>query len=87
MSALAEREGDELRCLDARFDDPREAGCHGPVEYRMALSASGRSFPRCEAHWHARLEDQERINRDYPDSPIPPAWFDPSAAGESWDEP
>lgn len=60
--------------------------CRGPVEFRMALSASGRPFPRCERHWLARLDVQDRINRDYPDSPIAPAWFDPSYAGERWDE-
>jgi hypothetical protein len=71
-----------IECLDADVNDP----CEGPVEYRMALSGTGRSFPRCEKHWQDRLRVQERVNRDYPDSPIAPAWFDPADAGESWDE-
>lgn len=69
----------EPRCLNG------PEGCQGAVEYRMALSSSGRSFPRCEHHWSLRLDEQERINRDYPDSPIAPSWFDPSYAGERWD--
>lgn len=67
-------------CLDADRSE-----CSGRVEYRTPLSASGRSFPRCEGHWHARLREQERIDEAYPDSPIPPSWFDPAAAGEHWD--
>lgn len=69
-----------LACLN------EDADCKGEVEYRMALSSTGRSFPRCDHHWRLRLDEQERINRDYPDSPVAPSWFDPSYAGESWDE-
>lgn len=68
---------DREACLE--HDDT----CSGPVEYRMALSATGRSFPRCESHWERRLAEQDRINRQYP--PTAPADFDPLYAGESWD--
>lgn len=71
-----------LECLD----DYGEGTCHGPVEYRMALSATGVSYPRCEKHWGERLDKQEEINSRYPDSPIPPADFDPMYAGERWDD-
>jgi hypothetical protein len=71
-----------LECLDGYSADD----CEGAVEYRMALSGSGQSYPRCEKHWWERLDVQERINRDYPDSPFAPSWFDPSYAGESWDD-
>ena len=71
--------GDELTCLDA----PR-GGCSGPIEYRHPLSSTGRSFPRCEAHWEQRLDEQARIDRRYPQTA--PADFDPLAAGEVWDE-
>ncbi len=71
----------EVDCLDHG-----RTPCEGPVEYRMPLSGTGRSFPRCAKHWDERLAEQERINRDYPDSPIAPSWFDESAAGEHWDE-
>lgn len=71
-----------LRCLD----DTGPTVCKGPVEYRDALSGTGRSFPRCAKHWDERLDTQERLNRDYPDSPNPPAWFDESYAGERWSD-
>jgi hypothetical protein len=48
---------DQLECLDG----PDQ--CEGNVEYRTALSATGRSFPRCDLHWDERLEEQERITR------------------------
>ncbi len=70
---------DDLQCLDHH-----QGGCEGEVEYRYALSATGRSFPRCDAHWSARLDEQERINQRYPQHA--PSDFDPSYAGESWDE-
>jgi hypothetical protein len=71
---------DDIKCLDSGED------CNGEVEYRMPLSGTGKSFPRCNFHWDKRLDAQERINDKYPDSPIAPDWFDPSIAGESWDE-
>jgi hypothetical protein len=69
-----------LVCLDG------PEGCGGPVERRAPLSSTGRSHSRCERHWNERLKVQARINEDYPDSPVPPAWFDPAAAGETWDD-
>ena len=68
-----------MECLDDGRND-----CLGPIEYRMPLSSSGKSFPRCERHWDARLKEQARINRDYPYNQ--PSDFDPSYAGEAWDE-
>ena len=44
------------------------------------------AIPRCDHHWQVRLEKDEEDRRIYPDSPIPPAWFDPTAAGERWDD-
>jgi hypothetical protein len=70
----------EVTCLDG------PDGCKGAVEYRHALSATGRSFARCDGHWSARLVVQAGINRRYPDQPTPPRGFDPTYAGESWDE-
>ena len=69
-----------LECLDG------PDGCEGKIEYRMALSGTGTPFPRCDKHWGERLDKQEEWDRDYPDSPIAPAWFDPMAAGEVWDD-
>lgn len=82
MTHLEADDTEPLTCLN----DDDGFTCGGAVEYRMALSASGKSFPRCDRHWQARLVEQERINRDYPDSPIAPSWFDPADAGEHWDE-
>lgn len=58
--------------------------CDGPVEYRHPLSGTGRSFPRCEKHWDERLEKQEEIDNKYPYNA--PSDFDPSYAGERWDD-
>lgn len=77
---LLDEYGEPLRCLD----DYDEDTCRGPVEYRMALSGTGRSFPRCEKHWDLRLDEQDRINQKYP--VMQPADFDPGYAGERWDE-
>lgn len=70
----------ELECLDEY-----QGGCSGPVEYRAGLSATGKSFPRCDAHWEAQVAEQERINEWYaPFSDVPPSGFDPTYAGEEW---
>lgn len=69
-----------LECLD----DHGEGTCSGPVEFRFALSPSGRQFPRCDRHWAERLDEQERINERYP--VMQPHDFDPMYAGERWDE-
>lgn len=68
-----------MECLDG----PK--GCAGSVEYRYPLSYTGRSFPRCEAHWEQRLDEQEQIQSRY-GGDVPPADFDPAYAGEHWDE-
>lgn len=70
-----------LECLD-----DHKGGCRGEVQLRPSLTGTGMPIPRCDAHWEARLDWQEEHDRVYPDSPIPPAWFDPMAAGERWDD-
>jgi len=67
-----------IECLDG------PQGCEGETEYRMPLSGTGRAFPRCEAHWEARLEQQAQINQRYPT--MAPSDFDPAYAGERWDD-
>lgn len=52
-----------VECLDG------PEGCSGPVEYRMALSGTGRSYPRCEKHWDERLARQDEINERYFSTP------------------
>lgn len=66
--------------------DEHRGGCSGEVLHRPSLTGTGTAIPRCDAHWTARLEFQEAHTAIYPDSPIPPAWFDPEAAGERWED-
>jgi hypothetical protein len=47
-------------CLDEYMGD-----CEGEVEYRIPMSPTGKSFPRCEKHFSERLDTQERISKDY----------------------
>lgn len=73
--------GAPLTCLDEH-----KGGCSGTVELRPSLTGTGTAIARCDGHWQARLDWQEEHDRIYPDSPVPPAWFDPEAAGERWEE-
>lgn len=68
----------DIKCLNESEE------CSGEVEYRMALSGTGKPFPRCDFHWNERLDIQKGINERYPEHQ--PADFDPSYAGESWYE-
>ena len=75
-------ESGNLRCID----DHGESTCRGPVEWRRSpYNPLGSAFPRCEQHFDEVLDKHEETNRRYPDSPTPPAWFDPADAGERWD--
>lgn len=68
-------------CLDLHMGN-----CDGAPEYRYPLSGTGRSFVRCDRHWSERLDIQQGINRRYPDSSFAPSDFDPTYAGESWND-
>lgn len=70
-----------ISCIEENMET-----CKGEVEYRESLSGTGTSIARCDYHWDKRLDKQIDHDREYPDSPTPPAWFDPSYAGETWDE-
>ncbi len=69
-----------LKCLDDQGYDE----CVGDVEYRMPLSGTGKSFPRCAHHWDVRLDLQDQIDSRYPTNA--PSDFDPTYAGEYWDD-
>ncbi|WP_032375189.1 hypothetical protein [Rhodococcoides fascians] len=58
--------------------------CTGDVDYRDALSGTGVSHPRCDKHWQDRLDLADDLRRRYPAHA--PADFDPTYAGEHWDE-
>lgn len=83
MSDTEVLDAEELKCLDVY-----QGGCTGDVEYRMPLSGTGKSFPRCDGHWAKRLEKQEDIVRRYDPfgNGAPPSDFDPADAGERWDD-
>lgn len=73
---------DDLKaCLNRQ-----EGNCVGLVSRRPSHAGTGTLITRCEGH-HAKAEEKaQEIRERYPDSSIPPAWFDPTYAGESWDE-
>lgn len=60
-------------------------GCEGEVLYRWP-GYGERDWPRCEKHGEARVKREEEARERYPDSPCAPADFDPSYAGERWDD-
>lgn len=63
-------------CLDFSED------CNGGVEYRHPLSATGRSFPRCDFHWELRLDKHEAdLEKDRQYRQVD--WLD---AGETYEE-
>ena len=69
-------------CLGYRADD---VTCDGPVEYHL-VGLSLRAWPRCTKHLRERLDlFVNSIEREAMSS-VAPSWFDPSYAGESWDE-
>lgn len=83
-------------CLDGMSNDPMwglqrecinsEVGpCRGELSFRRAAGGTC-DVTRCESHWEDRDEIDVRLRGDYPDSPIAPDWFDPTYAGETWDE-
>lgn len=57
-------------------------GCGGAVEYRMPLSGTGRSFPRCDGHWQERLDLENGLRERYPEHA--PSDWSPYDAGEAW---
>lgn len=72
---------DHIECLEAHRGD-----CQGEVAYHSIDPGRQRGFPRCDKHWEDRLDRRENSIERYADSDTPPAWFDPSYAGERWDE-
>lgn len=71
-------ETEKLECLEHGPD------CSGVVEYRPSLSGTGMAIERCDFHWEKRLEKEDEIQERYPYNA--PSDFDPSYAGERWDD-
>jgi hypothetical protein len=63
-----------------------QGNCVGPVSERPSFSGSGLMIAECEHHMDESYEKEEKLREVYPDSPMAPAWFDPTAAGERWDD-
>lgn len=59
--------------------------CRGPVEFHT-VGASLKAWPRCEYHAEQRMDRYENSIEKYADSDIAPDWFDPTIAGERWDD-
>jgi hypothetical protein len=75
---------DQPECINGLGENAAE--CRGAVEYRPSLTGTGTPIARCDFHWDQRLQFEEGHRVNYPDSSTPPAWFDPSYAGECWDD-
>lgn len=73
---------EELHCLN----DWEGESCRGPVEWHSVDPGRAKAFPRCEKHWAERLDSREGSMELYADSDVVPDWFDPSIAGERWDD-
>lgn len=73
-------DAEPIECLNRGDESP----CEGEVELRFPLSSTGRSFPRCTKHWSEALDRAEDIRKRYPEQA--PSDFDPSYAGERWDD-
>jgi hypothetical protein len=78
MDNALDRADENARCLNG------PEGCEGAVHYRLPLSGTGVSFPRCDKHWDERLELEQGLRQRYPEQP-PDDWS-PLDAGEAWSE-
>lgn len=74
-----------IECLRATHDSKN---CMGEITARATDATANEEEPLLvwECRWHmeqSRKRDEELRER-YPDSDVPPAWFDPTIAGEEW---
>lgn len=85
-------EYDHSSCIDRPDNDSSYGECEGFV--RIYVTRSGASeYPRCEKHYglyNQRMDKLEaEIQSRYPGynvpGSVPPPWFDPFYAGESWE--
>jgi hypothetical protein len=74
---------ESLQCTTA--DQPDAGPCEGEVSVYWSRSGLT-STERCEGHQRAHWDALDAIAQRYPDSDTPPAWFDPTYAGESWND-
>ncbi len=74
---------DHTDCLDYGHPD---RPCAGTVAYHSVDPGRAGAFPRCERHWGDRLDSRENSLERYENSDVAPDWFDPTYAGERWDD-
>ncbi|QCX75725.1 hypothetical protein C9F11_10225 [Streptomyces sp. YIM 121038] len=60
--------------------------CEGPVTGQPSHAGTGTIIYHCEAGHRAADEHARQVQERYPDSPVPPPGFDPTYAGERWNE-
>ena len=81
ITTVTDQYGNERTCLD-----DEQGNCAGDVEFHESLAGTGTMIPRCERHFEEHLDRDQERRKDFPDSPIAPDWFDPTYAGETWDD-
>lgn len=62
-----------------------QGNCSGPTRTRWSRSGLTQSV-KCDGCQHDLDERLDDVQRRYPDSSVAPSWFDPTYAGESWDD-
>lgn len=76
--------------MNTCIEHDNDSDCGGVVTEYFALSGSGLAYPRCEKGYAEYVERTQprldEVNARYPDSSFAPSWFDPTYAGESWDD-
>ncbi|WJV49902.1 hypothetical protein [Streptomyces flavofungini] len=60
--------------------------CQGAVTGRPSHAGTGTIIWRCQAGHQAAAEHARQVQERYPDSSTPASWFDPTFAGERWNE-
>jgi hypothetical protein len=68
-------------CLRATHD---AENCSGEITRRF--TDEGTPIDECKYHTDKSYQRREELKERYPDSPIAPDWFDPTVAGERWDD-
>lgn len=71
------------QCLNRRRDDHT---CQGFVTGQPSRAGTGTMIYRCQAGHDASEAHARKVRERYPDTDTPPGWFDPTAAGERWND-
>jgi hypothetical protein len=77
LTYIVDFEGKKDHCLNE--DDE----CKGPVNYHTT-GDSIKAWPRCAFHQDRRIDQYYNSMEQYANSDVPPSWFDPADAGETW---